>query len=342
MPHSTHHDLVADIGGTNARFARVGTDGRHGEPVKLAVADYPSLAAATRAALERLPGPPIDRAAFAFAGPITGDAVALTNAGWSFSVEALRRELGLARLLVLNDFAALAWSLPFLASDELRHIGRAAGVAPGEPGKAPEPGATLAVLGPGTGIGMSGLVPTPSGGWAAISGEGGHATLAPADEREADILAWTRRHHPHVSIERLVSGTGLPLLHAAVGIVDGYAPGEGAEAGDEDDESPTAADITARALAGEAHAHATLSTFCALLGGAAGNLALTLGARGGVYVGGGIPPRIEAFLAASAFRARFEDKGRFAEYLGPVPTWLIDARAPALRGAAHALARSEA
>src|SRR5690606_15930332 len=125
-------------------------------------------------------------------------------------------------------------------------------------------------------------------------------------------------------------------------IVDGYAPGEGAEAGDEDDESPTAADITARALAGEAHAHATLSTFCALLGGAAGNLALTLGARGGVYVGGGIPPRIEAFLAASAFRARFEDKGRFAEYLEPIPTWLIDARAPALRGAAHALARSEA
>src|SRR5690606_8151271 len=143
-----------------------------------------------------------------FAGPITGDAVALTNAGWSFSVEALRRELGLARLLVLNDFAALAWSLPFLASDELRHIGRAAGVAPGEPGKAPEPGATLAVLGPGTGIGMSGLVPTPSGGWAAISGEGGHATLAPADEREADILALTRRHHTLGTIVHPVSVPG--------------------------------------------------------------------------------------------------------------------------------------
>ncbi len=340
MPHSSHHDLVADIGGTNARFARVGPDGRHGEPVKLAVADYPSLADAARAALERLPGPDIDRAAFAFAGPITGDAVSLTNARWSFSVEALRKELGLARLLVLNDFAALAWSLPFLAPHELRHIGRAAGVAPGEPGRAPEPGTTLAVLGPGTGIGMSGLVPTPSGGWAAISGEGGHATLAPADEREADILAWTRRHHPHVSIERLVSGTGLPLLHAAVGVVDGYTLDDGGEGGDADAASPlSAADITARALAGEAHAHATLATFCAMLGSAAGNLALTLGARGGVYVGGGIPPRIESFLGASQFRARFEGKGRFSEYLGPIPTWLIDARAPALRGAAHALAR---
>src|SRR5690606_39625764 len=119
MPTSPHQDLVADIGGTNARFARVGADGRPGEPVKLAVAEYPSLAAAARAALERLPGPPVDRAAFAFAGPITGDAVGLTNAEWSFSVEAPRRELGLGRLLVLNHLAAVTWALPFLASDGL-------------------------------------------------------------------------------------------------------------------------------------------------------------------------------------------------------------------------------
>jgi len=332
-PISTHHDLVADIGGTNARFARVDADGRHGEPVRLAVAEYPSLAAALRAALERLPGPPIDRAALALAGPITGDAVSLTNAGWSFSIAGLRSELGLARLLVLNDFTALAWALPLLDAEELRPIG-GSGTR-----KAPAPDAARAVIGPGTGIGMSGLLPTPAGGWAAIAGEGGHASLAPADEREADILEWTRRHHPHVSIERLVSGTGLPLLHAAVGVVDGYAV-DGGDAGD-DDAGITAAGITQRALAGEAHAHATLSTFCAMLGSAAGNLALTLGARGGVYVGGGIAPRIEAFLQASEFRARFEAKGRFSEYLGPIPTWLIDARTPALRGAAHALARSE-
>lgn len=340
MPDSKRHDLVADIGGTNARFARVGADGRHGEPVKLAVADYPDLAAATRAALERLPGPAVDRAAFAFAGPITGDAVSLTNAGWSFSIAALRKELGLAQLLVLNDFAALAWSLPYLEPDEMRRIGGGGGGDTGAGGAGGAgsaariaPTATLAVIGPGTGIGMSGLVPTPAGGWAAISGEGGHASLAPADKRETDILAWTRRRYPHVSIERLVSGSGLPLLHAAVGAVDGYVA--------TDDTGPMAAEITARALKGEPHAHATLSTFCAMLGGAAGNLALTLGARGGVYIGGGIPPRIEAFLGASQFRARFEDKGRFADYLAAIPTWLIDARAPALRGAAHALARSE-
>ncbi len=364
MPDSKHHDLVADIGGTNARFARVGADGRHGEPVKLAVADYPDLAAATRAALERLPGPDIDRAAFAFAGPITGDAVSLTNAGWSFSIAALRKELGLAQLLVLNDFAALAWSLPYLEPEEMRRIGgggagdASAGTGGDDGGGGDAawiaPTATLAVIGPGTGIGMSGLVPTPAGGWAAISGEGGHASLAPADKRETDILAWTRRHYPHVSIERLVSGSGLPLLHAAVGAVDGYVASDDGGAGGGDDggagcaqrdatsgTGPTAAEITDRALKGEPHAHATLSTFCAMLGGAAGNLALTLGARGGVYIGGGIPPRIEAFLGASQFRARFEDKGRFADYLAAIPTWLIDARAPALRGAAHALARSE-
>ncbi|MFA7506576.1 MAG: glucokinase, partial [Burkholderiaceae bacterium] len=280
----------------------------------------------------------------------------LTNAGWSFSIAALREELGLARLLVLNDFAALAWSLPFLEADELRRIGRAGVRGDGDPGPAgdpatrgaavpgagPAPDATLAVLGPGTGIGMSGLVRTPAGSWAAISGEGGHASLAPADEREGDILDWVRRHHPHVSIERLVSGSGLPLLHAAVGVVDGYTVDNGGDPGDEDDSALAAANIADRARAGEAHAHATLSTFCAMLGGAAGNLALTLGARGGVYIGGGIAPRIEAFLGASDFRARFEDKGRFSAYLGGIPTWLIDARAPALRGAAHALARSEA
>jgi len=345
MPTSPHQDLVADIGGTNARFARVGADGRPGEPVKLAVAEYPSLAAAARAALERLPGPPVDRAAFAFAGPITGDAVGLTNAEWSFSIAALRDELGLARLLVLNDFTALAWSLPLLTPDELRSLVRRAanGASAGDKNEAiAVPDAARGLIGPGTGIGMSGLLPAPAGGWVAIAGEGGHASLAPADEREADIVEWARRHHPHVSIERLVSGSGLPLLHAAVGVVDGYAVDDGAEADDEADPDPVAADITARALAGEAHAHATLSTFCALLGGAAGNLALTLGARGGVYVGGGIAPRIEAFLQASEFRSRFEAKGRFADYLAAIPTWLIDARAPALRGAAHALARSEA
>src|SRR5690606_26443172 len=155
-----NHALVADIGGTNARFARVGPDGRHGEPVKLAVAAYPSLAAAARASPERLPGPPVEPAAFAFAGPLTSGAGPLTNAGWSFSIAALRSELGLARLLVLNDFAALAWSLPYLEFAELRRIGPGGGAGPGTaasghgagtaPAPAPDgaPDAARAVLGP--------------------------------------------------------------------------------------------------------------------------------------------------------------------------------------------------
>lgn len=334
MPGHPSNALVADIGGTSARFARVDADGSPGRPVTIPTAAHPDLASALRWALDQMPGPPVERAALAVAGPVAGDHVALTNAAWSFSIAGLRRELGLAQLLVLNDFAALAWSLPTLRASERRRIGRAPDALARADRTDTDPPCrqALGLLGPGTGLGVSGLLPIANGQWVAVSGEGGHATLAPADEREAAIVAEVRREHPHVSIERLVSGTGLPLLHEAVGRVDGYGRDRTAAPG-----TTAAAAITARAQAGDAHAHATLTTFCAMLGSAAGNLALTLGARGGVHVGGGIAPRIEAFLQASPFRARFEAKGRFADYLADIPTWLIDADAPALRGAAHAL-----
>lgn len=419
MPESPQDKLVADIGGTNARFARASADARHGEPVTLRVADHPDVGSALRAALALLPGPPIRHVALAVAGPVTGDAVALTNAGRAFSIATLRAELGLAQLLVLNDFTALAWALPLLRADELvpvpatrrgddqarpapttneapaagraTHAGLAGPAHPAGSGSpvitgrgngAPDlvPCAPLGVLGPGTGLGVSGLLPAGDGGWVAIAGEGGHASLAAADEREAAILAWVRRHHAHVSLERLVSGSGLPLLHAAVGAVDGHpasmpparpaheasgadaggamkahetgvrtAPGASAHGaapacptgrGETGGGALDAADITRRALAGEPHARATLECFCAMLGGAAGNLALTLGARGGIYIGGGIASRITQFMQQSPFRARFEAKGRFAGYLEAIPTWIIDAPEAALRGAAHALART--
>ena len=312
--------LVADIGGTNARFGWVG----HPEgPVQhvhtLAVADYPGPAQAAADYLARLrregAGAPL-QAAFALATPVGGDAVRLTNGHWQFSRAEAQAALGLERLLLLNDFEALALSLPRLGPGQLRAHGAL-----------PVPHGTLAVIGPGTGLGVAGLVEA-AGGWLALPGEGGHATLAAGDEFESALLDWVRRRHAHVSAERLLSGPGLPLLHEAVAAVSGagFAGPLPAE------------DIVARGLAGsDPPCAATLDAFCALLGGFAGNVALTLGARGGVYIGGGIVPRLGDRFFASAFRERFESKGRFRSYLEAIPTAVITDTLAALTGAAAAL-----
>jgi glucokinase len=188
------------------------------------------------------------------------------------------------------------------------------------------PNGGLAVIGPGTGLGVAGLLPTRHG-WVAVPGEGGHATLAAADDFEAALLAAVRRDFPHVSAERLLSGIGLPVLHGAVAAVLGQPGG-----------LLTAGDIVERGLAGDDLAcQRTLDSFCALLGSFAGNVALVLGARGGVYIGGGIVPRLGEAFFQSRFRERFEAKGRFDAYLQAVPTYLITDTLAALSGAALAL-----
>jgi len=184
-----------------------------------------------------------------------------------------------------------------------------------------------AVLGPGTGLGVATLVPTATG-WHALAGEGGHATLAAADDFEQAVLAQARRAHAHVSAERLLAGSALPLLHRVVAAVDGV----GVPALD----TPT---LLARARDdGDARALRTLDVFFALLGGFAGNLALTVGARGGLYIGGGLVPRVADLYARSRFRERFEAKGRFAAYLREIPTHLITDTQASLHGVAQALA----
>ena len=323
--------LLADIGGTNARFGWMAVDSEEIQHVAtLRGAAYAGPAAAAQAYLVQLQQtlgaayrPPV-AGAFAVATAVGGDHIAFTNSGWAFSCAAVERELALQPLLILNDFEALALSLPRLKAHQLRAwSGTAAGSLPG----------TLAVIGPGTGLGVAGLVPTAHG-FVAVPGEGGHATLAAADDFESDLLAAARREHPHVSAERLLSGIGLPVLHAAVGAVLGTpvppaAPGAPAL---------NAGDIVERGLAGgDAVCSQTLDSFCALLGSFAGNVALTLGARGGVYIGGGIVPRLGRRFAELPFREHFEDKGRFRAYLEAIPTWVITAEAPALVGAARAL-----
>lgn len=312
--------LVADVGGTHARFAWQAGAGQPLTHVRaLPCADHPSLEAAMRAYLQGVgQGRPL-HAAIAIATPITGDRVAMTNHHWVFSQAGLRQALGLQTLRLLNDFTALALALPTLPAHELRQVGGGQAV----------PGAAKALIGAGTGLGVSGLLPDGRGGWVPVQGEGGHVTLPAITARERLVMDALRQRHGHASAERVVCGQG--LLDA----YDVLCQADGAQAA----ACTTPADVTQAALSGgDAHAQEALNLFCALLGSVAGNLALTLGARGGVYVGGGIVPRLGEWFDASPFRARFEAKGRFLPYLRGIPVWVItSAQSPALWGAASAL-----
>lgn len=317
--------LVADIGGTHARFGWVmNPDDGVTHIQSLRTADYPHLIDALRTYLATLP-PSLGRptqACLAVAAPIEGDEVRLCNHPWVFSRQAVQRQLGLERLLLLNDFEALALALPHLSAAGLRSHDLVARPQPAVP-------RTLAVLGPGTGLGVAGLVHTACG-WQAVAGEGGHVTLAACDDFEAAVLAAARREHAHVSAERLLSGIGLPLLHRSVAVVCGRRV---------DPAMPAEAIVRLGSARSDADADCaqTLAVFCAMLGSVAGNVALTLGARGGVYIGGGIVPRMADLFFASSFRERFESKGRYRGYLGAIPTALIVDPHAALTGAAAAL-----
>ena len=250
----------------------------------------------------------------AVAGPVSRNSVRLTNRGWLVDGAAIGRALGIGRVLVVNDFAAQSWALPSLAGDDLHPLG----------GGAAAEGAPLAVVGPGTGLGIGAFLPPGQ----VLVTEGGHASIATHDAREAAVVEWLRTQHGHVSAERVLSGQGIENLHAGLAAVDGVAA-----------EALEAAEITRRALAGEdRRAVEVLDMFCAMLGSVAGDLALLYGAKGGIYVAGGICPRFPEYLAASRFRARFEAKGRFQEWLAAVPAWLVMRPDPAMVGLA-AIAR---
>jgi glucokinase len=317
--------LVADIGGTNARFGLVrdGT-GVVSDVHKLKAADHASPQAAALAYLETLGGQAgstcVQRAALALATPVHTDPVKLTNSDWIVSRAEIAAALRLERVLLLNDFEALALSLPVLrVGADVRLFGAAQ----------PDPALPMAVLGPGTGLGVAGCIPNGHG-WTAVATEGGHATVAAADAFEDALIGLVRREQPHVSAEDLLSGTGLPALHRAVCALRGAAV-----------ETLMPHEITRRALdGGDAVASAALDTFCAMLGTFAGNVALTLGARGGLYVAGGIAQHLGDHFVASRFRERFEAKGRFRTYMSGIATGLIIAPDAALAGAATALMQS--
>ena len=306
--------LLADIGGTNARFALLDATSREPrDAMTLATADFATLVDAVSHYLVRCGVRTVQDCAMAIATPILGDHIQMTNHHWAFSIEETRQRLGLTRLLVVNDFAALAMSLPTLPRGELRQIG----------GGKPVSDAPLALIGAGTGLGVSALVPA-GGRWVPIAGEGGHVTLCAGNEREAAIIAHCRARFGHVSAERLVSGPGIVNLHDAVAALAGASPVQ-----------RTPAEITQHGQAGtDAICLEALETFCGLLGAVAGNLVLTLGARGGLYIGGGIMPKLGPYFERSPFRRRFEAKGRFSEYLAAIPAYVILSEYAALRGVA--------
>jgi glucokinase len=310
--------LVGDIGATNARFGLVSSGGKLLHSRTLADENYSTIDDAITAFLaERGPLPMPRQGAIAIASPITGDQVAMTNHPWSFSVSALKSRFGFDRLEAINDFTALALALPRLAPGDRLIVGAGAPVA----------GAPIGVLGPGSGLGVSGLIPSGSG-WIALTGEGGHATMAPATDRESAVLDRMRRHFDHVSAERVLSGPGLGNLYDALAALDGV-PARGY----------TAAQITDLALrSADPLCVETMTMFCAMLGTMAGNLALTLGARGGVYIGGGIVPKLGRTFVESPFLERFQAKGRFHSYLATIPTFVVTHPLPAFLGCAALLA----
>ncbi len=305
---------MGDIGGTNARFALWSKDAprQSGRVARREVADFKGPVPAIRSAVAELNnGRMPRRAILAVAGPVAARRAALTNGAWTIEAGRLESALGLDGVTLINDFAAQAHALAHYGGRDVRKLGDGR----------PRAGAPKVVLGPGTGLGVAAAIPGEKGS-TVITGEGGHVTLPARSAREAELLALLRVWFDHVSAERVLSGDGLVHLQRAIGALDGREPS-----------AQTPEEITARALAGACSLCVeTLETFCAMLGTVAGDMALAFGAHGGVYVSGGIVPDVADAFARSRFRARFEDKGRFRDYLAAIPTYVVTHPDPALVG----------
>jgi len=311
--------LVGDIGGTNARFALVDDANQPQNAKTYAAEQYASLADALRCYLDDVSLDAPKSAAIAVATRVQGDSVEFTNnERWSFSTNALAAELNITELRVINDFTALALAVPHISNEQLEKIGQ--GMS-----RANEP---LGVVGPGTGFGVSGMIPIDDrGNWRALNSEGGHCSASVLTLREMAVLSVFTKRFAHVSFERFLSGPGLVNIVVALRELDGVAHA---------DIEPE--QVTRDGLNGtDAHCTEALHLFCAMLGSYAGDLALILGASGGVYIGGGIVPRLGDFFASSEFRNRFEAKGRVSDELVTIPTFVIKDPYPGLLGAARLL-----
>nr|WP_199770159.1 glucokinase [Helicobacter mesocricetorum] len=315
--NKTYPRLLADIGGTNARFA-LETEKKQVESIEVfACNDYNTVVDAVKAYLNKVGSPVVKFGAFAIANPVVGDWVQMTNHHWAFSIETTRQALDLEELILINDFTAQAYAITKMSPSEFLQVGgTSCGVY-----------APKAVLGPGTGLGVSGLIPYHQGKYIALAGEGGHVSFAPFDDTEVMIWQYARKKYGHVSVERFLSGSGLVLIYEALADREGIKRNK---------MSPEL--ISEQALSGRSPlCRLTLDIFCAMLGTVSSNVALTLGARGGVYLCGGIIPRFIDYFKTSPFRMRFEDKGRFEAYLAAIPVYVVLAKYPGISGVAVAL-----
>jgi glucokinase len=299
--------LLADIGGTNSRFALAGSDGR---PTRMLIIEndtVPNLEGAIARYLDESGARP-SAAVLAVAAPLESEEVALTNRTWRFRPGELARRFGFAKLRLVNDFEAIAWALTRLTAEDAHPVGPVITARPG----------VRAVLGPGTGLGVAALVPV-DGRWHVLASEGGHASFGPRAPEEVEVFAALIREHGYISAETILSGPGLPrLLHA----VDPRSHAKTPEA------------VVASALAGDAAALATAQLFVRLLGRFAGGLALTFKAVGGVYIAGGVVSRLGALFDAQAFRAAFEAHPPYQALLASIPIWLMHRSEPGLLGCA--------
>jgi len=307
-------DLVADIGGTNARFALIEKGRIHSEKILL-VKDFAQPHHAIHHYLAEISCQP-RRACIAVACPAHKELVQLTNSPWRFYKSKLQKRIKLEKLVVINDFTALALAVPLLKKEDCVVFGS---------GK-PVVQAPIGVLGPGTGLGMSGLI-CHEGHWIPLQGEGGHISYAPQTAREWLIVQQLRQELPRISAERILTGIGLQRIYRAICQIDDKAA-----------EPYSAEEIVSVALAGTSESCIeTLDIFAAVLGDIAGDLALMLGAFGGIYIGGGIVSKHHGYFSRSCLRQRFENKGRFDSYMREIPTYIIRTEMNALKGAARAL-----
>ncbi len=307
---------MGDVGGTHARFAIVDATGPPPWTIRERqdlAGDFPTFLDALRTYFDRTRAQRPGVAAIAVAGPVTEGTARFTNRGWDISEDDLKK-FGFEQAALVNDFAVLAFAAEVLVDEDLRTIG------PALPGRAT---GTITILGPGTGFGVSCLA-REEGRSVPMATEGGHIGFAPNDAEELAVLQLMWKEHGRVSVERILSGGGLEALYKTLEQLAGRKP-----------QALGAADITA-AAGKDAACRAALSMFCAVFGAVAGDLALAHGARGGVYIAGGIAQKIETFLAQSAFRQRFEDKGRLSPFVKAIPTRLIVNSDAAMLGAARA------
>jgi len=315
-------NLVADIGGTNARFAAL-REGQLESEFEFyhSVEEYPSfsdLVVKLRdeiANVTGFTGAP-HSVCLAVACPADVEHISFTNSHWDFTKSQLKQWFDCEQLVVINDFEAIAHGITELGPEDVIQVG----------GGEPQVHKPIGILGAGTGLGMAALI-SHSDGYHVLDTEGGHADFAPVDQQQMELLSCLRQTYKRVSLERVLSGKGIVNIYQAICQME-QTPTQFA----------TPPEVVAAALdSSDPQALAALNMFCESMGAAAGNLALTLGARGGIYIAGGVVPRFSDFFVNSGFRNKFEDKGRFVSYLQPIPVYLVMRNNLGLLGAAKKL-----